>query len=50
MIKQVAESAIEAGESAERLTAAPDCGLGMLTRDMAIAKLTNMATAARSLD
>jgi 5-methyltetrahydropteroyltriglutamate--homocysteine methyltransferase len=35
---------------AERLIAAPDCGLGMLTRDMAIAKLTNMATAARSLD
>jgi len=34
---------------AERLVAAPDCGLGILGRDLAVAKLTNMAKAAHSL-
>ncbi len=33
----------------DRLIAAPDCGLGFLTRDLARAKLTNMVRAARSL-
>jgi 5-methyltetrahydropteroyltriglutamate--homocysteine methyltransferase len=36
---------IEAG----RLMAAPDCGLGMLDRATAIAKMTNMVAAARSV-
>ena len=30
-----------------RLIAAPDCGLGFLGRDLALAKLTNMCEAAR---
>ncbi len=34
----------------DRLIAAPDCGLGHLTRDLAIAKLTNLSRAAHSLD
>ncbi|MDD9878108.1 MAG: cobalamin-independent methionine synthase II family protein [Magnetovibrio sp.] len=34
---------------AERLIAAPDCGLGILGRALAVAKLTNMAAAAASL-
>jgi 5-methyltetrahydropteroyltriglutamate--homocysteine methyltransferase len=34
---------------AERLIAAPDCGLGLLGRELARAKLTNMCAAARSL-
>ena len=33
----------------ERLIAAPDCGLGHLTRELAIAKLTVLGEAARSL-
>jgi 5-methyltetrahydropteroyltriglutamate--homocysteine methyltransferase len=33
----------------ERLMAAPDCGLGMLSRRQVTAKLTNMVTAAKSL-
>ena len=33
----------------ERLVAAPDCGLGLLGRDLAIQKLTNLAQAAHSL-
>lgn len=33
----------------ERLIAAPDCGLGFLPRDIAVAKLTNLASAAHSL-
>ena len=32
---------------AHRLIAAPDCGLGLLTRSMAIEKLTNLVTAAK---
>ncbi len=32
----------------ERLIVAPDCGLGMLERETAIAKLSNMSAAARS--
>ena len=32
---------------AHRLIAAPDCGLGLLTREMAIDKLTSLGTAAR---
>ncbi len=34
---------------ANRLIAAPDCGLALLPRDLAIAKLTNLAEAAHSL-
>jgi len=34
---------------AARLIAAPDCGLGLLGRDLAMAKLRNMAIAAQSL-
>ncbi|MCP4387131.1 MAG: 5-methyltetrahydropteroyltriglutamate--homocysteine methyltransferase, partial [Gammaproteobacteria bacterium] len=34
---------------AERLIAAPDCGLGLLGRERAMAKLRNMCTAAQSL-
>lgn len=34
---------------AHRLIAAPDCGLGILSRDMAMAKLSNLCTAAHSL-
>ena len=34
---------------ADRLIAAPDCGLGMQTREAAIAKLTNLCTAAKSV-
>ena len=33
----------------ERLMAAPDCGLGLLGRDLAMAKLRNMCEAARSI-
>ena len=31
---------------AERLIAAPDCGLGLLPRDIAVAKMTNLSAAA----
>ena len=34
---------------ADRLIAAPDCGLGLLGRDMAVAKLKNLCTAAHDL-
>jgi len=34
---------------AERLVAAPDCGLGLLSREQAVAKLTNLCSAAKSL-
>jgi len=34
---------------ADRLIAAPDCGLGILGRDLAMAKLTNMCIAAHSV-
>ncbi len=34
---------------ADRLIAAPDCGLGMLSRDIARAKLANLCTAAKSV-
>ncbi len=34
---------------ADRLIAAPDCGLGILGRDLAMAKLANLCTAARSV-
>jgi 5-methyltetrahydropteroyltriglutamate--homocysteine methyltransferase len=34
---------------AERLLAAPDCGLGLLGRELAMAKLKNMCAAAQSL-
>jgi len=33
----------------ERLIAAPDCGLGFLNRKLALAKLTNMVKAAKSV-
>ena len=58
----IARSAVEPVESirhrleealqhidAERLIVAPDCGLGFLTRDLAIQKLTNMCKAAESI-
>ena len=32
-----------------RLIVAPDCGLGFLTRELALAKLTNMVSAAKSV-
>ena len=34
---------------ADRLIAAPDCGLGFLDRKLALAKLTNMVSAAKSV-
>jgi len=34
---------------ADRLIAAPDCGLGLLSREQAVAKLKNLATAAKSV-
>ena len=34
---------------AHRLIAAPDCGLGLLSREQAVAKLTNLSTAAHSV-
>ena len=34
---------------ADRLIAAPDCGLGFLSRELALAKLGNMVAAARSV-
>ena len=34
---------------AQRLIAAPDCGLGLLDRETAIAKMSNLATAAHAL-
>ena len=34
---------------AERLIAAPDCGLGFMTRDMAVAKLRALSEAAKSV-
>jgi 5-methyltetrahydropteroyltriglutamate--homocysteine methyltransferase len=34
---------------ADRLIAAPDCGLGLLSRQQAIDKLTNLSTAAKSV-
>jgi 5-methyltetrahydropteroyltriglutamate--homocysteine methyltransferase len=34
---------------ADRLIAAPDCGLGFLNRKLALAKLANMVTAAKGL-
>ena len=33
----------------ERLIAAPDCGLGYLSRDMAMIKLKNLSKAAKSI-
>jgi 5-methyltetrahydropteroyltriglutamate--homocysteine methyltransferase len=33
----------------DRLVAAPDCGLGLLGRERALAKLRNLATAAHEL-
>ncbi len=33
----------------ERLIAAPDCGLGLLGRDLAMEKLTNLCRAAKGL-
>jgi 5-methyltetrahydropteroyltriglutamate--homocysteine methyltransferase len=34
---------------AQRLIAAPDCGLGFLGRDLALAKLSNLVMAARAV-
>jgi 5-methyltetrahydropteroyltriglutamate--homocysteine methyltransferase len=42
-------SAALAHVDGDRLIAAPDCGLGLLGRDLAVRKLTNMCEAARSL-
>ncbi len=34
---------------ADRLIAAPDCGLGFLNRELALAKLANMVKAAKAV-
>lgn len=34
----------------ERLIAGPDCGLGLLGRQLALEKLANLVTAARAVD
>jgi methionine synthase II (cobalamin-independent) len=34
---------------ADRLIAAPDCGLGLLERDLSLQKLRNLGAAAHSL-
>ena len=34
---------------ADRLIAAPDCGLGLLGRDLAMQKLSNLVEAAKSV-
>jgi len=47
-IRQRLQDALQHIDSA-RLVAAPDCGLGMLTRDQAVAKLQNLCRAASSL-
>ena len=47
-IRQRLQAALEHIDQ-DRLLAAPDCGLGLLGRDLAMQKLTNMCTAAKSL-
>ncbi len=50
-VEQIRERLLAAMEhiNAERLIAAPDCGLGILGRDLALAKLNNMCEAAASI-
>jgi len=53
-VESVAEITVRLNDAlnhidADRLIAAPDCGLGILGRELAIAKLTNMCAAARSV-
>ncbi|MDH3390054.1 MAG: 5-methyltetrahydropteroyltriglutamate--homocysteine methyltransferase, partial [Gammaproteobacteria bacterium] len=50
-VEQIRERLLQAlGHiDAERLLAAPDCGLGLLGRDLAMVKLKNMCAAARTL-
>jgi len=47
MIRQRLSAALEHIDK-ERLIAAPDCGLGLLGRDLALTKLSNMCKAAAS--
>ena len=47
-IRSRLEAALE-HTAPERLIAAPDCGLGLLGRDLAMEKLTNLCQAAQSL-
>ena len=50
-VEEVRAGLLEALEhiDADRLIAAPDCGLGLLGRDLARAKLNNLCAAARSI-
>jgi 5-methyltetrahydropteroyltriglutamate--homocysteine methyltransferase len=50
-VEEIRQRLVEALEhiDAERLVAAPDCGLGLLGRDLALAKLRNLCEAAHSL-
>jgi 5-methyltetrahydropteroyltriglutamate--homocysteine methyltransferase len=50
-VEEIRERLLQALEhiDADRLVAAPDCGLGLLGRELAMAKLKNLADAARSL-
>jgi len=50
-VEAIRERLLQALEhiDAERLIVAPDCGLGLLGRELAMAKLKNMCEAARSL-
>lgn len=50
-VEEIAERLREALQhiDAERLIAAPDCGLGLLSRDQATAKLSNLSAAAKSV-
>jgi len=50
-VEEVRARLLEALEhiDADRLIAAPDCGLGLLGRDLARAKLNNLCAAARSI-
>ena len=50
-VEEIRERLLAALEhiDAGRLVAAPDCGLGLLGRDLARAKLRNLCEAARSL-
>ena len=50
-VEEIRERLLQALEhiDAERLVAAPDCGLGLLGRELAMAKLKNLGDAARSI-
>ena len=50
-VKEITDRLTEAIKhiDAERIIAAPDCGLGLLNRDLAMAKLKNLCQAARDI-